>query len=76
MVASVDVNSTASTPANSSAGGNFIGGPTIIFPSGSDSSTPLSAFASGSRNGFINQILVGVLVALGVGLVLKHLRKG
>ena len=61
MVASVDTNSqTNQTPISSAVGA------TIVFPSGSDSSTP-------TMGNLFQQILIGVVVALGVGFVLKKL---
>ena len=65
MVASVDTNSQTNQTPISSAGGSAVGA-TIVFPSGSDSSTP-------TMGNLFQQILIGVVVALGVGFVLKKL---
>lgn len=71
MAAPVQVTSTANPFASASSGGNTIGGPTIMFPSGADSATP-----SGALSSIGQQVIIGVLVLVLGGIVVAHLRKG
>lgn len=81
MVASVDVKSSSNTPSYATSGlsgSGGIGGTTIVFPNGSYSSngTDAGGGLATQASSIIQQVLVGVLVLIAVGLVSKRLKGG